>query len=86
MTTTYTLDVFNEFDADESDPDPYFHMTCDNANDLIVAFIEMWFVDHDEVVELRNERADDCNSTVTVYDVYADDETVAVAYVARTSD
>lgn len=81
MTTTYKLDVYNEFDADESDPDPYFHMTCDNTNDLIVAFVDTWNDDHDELVELRNERVDECDPSVTVYDVYADDETVAVAYI-----
>lgn len=81
MTTTYKLDVYNEFDADESDPDPYFHMTCDNTNDLIVAFVDTWNDDHDELVELRNERVDECDPSVTVYDVYVDDETVAVAYI-----
>lgn len=81
MTATYRLDVYNEFDADESDHDPYFRMTGDNASDLVAAFISTWNDDHDERVELRNERVDERKPSIVVFDVYADDETVAVAYL-----
>lgn len=82
MATTYRLDVYNEFDADESDDDPYFRMVGDSASDLIAAFTATWAEDHGERVELRNERVDEHNPSIAVFDVYSDAETVAVAYLA----
>jgi len=83
MTTTYTLDVYAITDDEDSDPDSYFNMTSDDTDAIIASLIEMWADDHDETVDLRNERADEYDATVLVYDVCANDETVAIAYLVR---
>jgi hypothetical protein len=82
MTTTRTIDVYAIADAEESDPDPYFHMTYDDTDDMLEALMEMWGEDHDEFVTLRNQRPDECDPSVIVYDVCANDAPVAIAYVA----
>ena len=81
MTTTHTIDVYPLTDEDESDPDPYFHMTYDDMDLMTEALVEMWGEDHDEFVTLCNERADDMDPSVTVFDVCANNVPVAIAYV-----
>lgn len=83
MTTTYTLDVYPITDDEDSDPDAYFTMTSDNTDDMLECLIDMWGDDHDQTVDLRNERADEYTPSVLVYDVCANDETVAIAYLVR---
>ncbi|SHW64479.1 hypothetical protein [Mycobacteroides abscessus] len=83
MTTTHTIEVFALSDAEESDPDPYFVMTYDDTALMLEALIEMWGEDHDDFVTLCNERPDECDPTVIVYDVCANDAPVAIAYVAH---
>lgn len=83
MTTTHTIEVFALSDAEESDPDPYFAMTYDNTDHMVECLRDMWADDHDVILDLRNERTDECDPSVLVYDVCADDAPVAIAYVAH---
>lgn len=83
--TTYTIDAYLSTQCDDSDPDPYFHMTANNTDELETSLCEMICDDFDNVLDVVLKFRCNDEPNVTMYDVVAirhdDQHVVAVAYI-----
>ena len=83
MTTnaTYTIDAYLSTQSDESDPDPYFHMTANDVDDVKTSLCTTLHNDMTDAHNIALTFNCDDDSNVTMYDIVVDERIVGIAYI-----